>query len=978
MAMKEYTRSMADMRGIDATSDASTVSPRRFSFLQNMYKDYKSGQGLAVETFPGTRTLADFGGKIYGIHHHKDGNNDIWVVVHAGTNLFRFKMSGRDEITDNTPIYESMNERRSSSFVNNNRLYIIDGANYLEIDKDGTVKRIMSADGIEQIAYIPTTYSDGVQYEQRNMLTDNFIEKNHIMSLEPYIIKFPIFFDTGKDYQVKPITNLPKPTRVYRIMYVNEETVDSLLGRVYINNDYVVGREEDDLDGDGEYADEYFFTEYADVGDYEAVTKKVFNSDIVEIRGNFRYLEDGAEVSYPNLREIILPDGVEKLDDYFFSGTAIEEVTLPLNLKNLGWYAFKDCDSLKTIYASDEEFKDSNGAVTSMYNILRASLMSGNMYSIPEGVEIKVAKYEDDILEDVNPSKDGTNRVYLYTPCKSIAKVEFDGEEIIDRTNISSTTMEQDTRYYSCIYRTIGGKRYIIAIELLTLSSDKPHNLTINGVAYPSMFKSVTQAYLDARPIEDMEDKSIYGNHDYEGTTQDAINNCTICTTFDDRIFFTGNPYLPNTVFYTQRDLTGHNNATYIGALNWFDDGVSGEPNVAMMSNATTLMVLKGNTIQDGSIYYHTGADGENDLVPRIYPSVEGLAGLGCVGLAVNFRDDCVFLSRQGLEGISKQTVNLERTIQHRSTNIDGLLLLFSSELKEARATEWEGYLCILVDGKMFLADSRQMFEGIGRAIEYEWYYINPIGAYTNDNQKYILADWCPEDLKGMLEENEIEISDAEDRSVAYTDVKSFSDGVTTIYYIERDGKRYLVDSYGELEGGDFDAAQEICAIDDVLLLGTGTGKLLCVNTDKRGKDGADRDRIPMKWYNNSGHAYDAVAVFAMDNAGVPHYTKTTVKRGTVLRLKAFPRSSIEVYATTDKTPTTLLTKQSNSITTFDEIDFANLGLLTTDSGILAIKEKTKKWVEKQYRIIGREYNAPWGFYSIVYRYTIQGEVKNK
>jgi hypothetical protein len=115
-----------------------------------------------------------------------------------------------------------------------------------------------------------------------------------------------------------------------------------------------------------------------------------------------------------------------------------------------------------------------------------------------------------------------------------------------------------------------------------------------------------------------------------------------------------------------------------------------------------------------------------------------------------------------------------------------------------------------------------------------------------------------------------------------------------------------------------------------------------------------------------------------MENAGVPHYTKTTVKRGTVLRLKAFPQSSFEVYATTDRQATTLLTSQSNSVTTFDTLDFENLGLLTSDSGILRIKEKTKKWVEKQYKFMSGKMNRPFGLYSLTYRYIIAGDVKNK
>lgn len=36
--------------------------------------------------------------------------------------------------------------------------------------------------------------------------------------------------------------------------------------------------------------------------------------------------------------------------------------------------------------------------------------------------------------------------------------------------------------------------------------------------------------------------------------------------------------------------------------------------------------------------------------------------------------------------------------------------------------TEWQGYLLCLVDGKIYLADSRQIFRGI-EGKEYEWYY---------------------------------------------------------------------------------------------------------------------------------------------------------------------------------------------------------------------------------------------------------------
>ena len=78
---KEYSRYMSNFRGIDATSEASNVALNRFSFIQNMYKDYKSGQGVAIETFPGTRTLCKGLGKIYGIHTYKVSSGKVYIIA---------------------------------------------------------------------------------------------------------------------------------------------------------------------------------------------------------------------------------------------------------------------------------------------------------------------------------------------------------------------------------------------------------------------------------------------------------------------------------------------------------------------------------------------------------------------------------------------------------------------------------------------------------------------------------------------------------------------------------------------------------------------------------------------------------------------------------------------------------------------------------------------------------------------------------
>lgn len=1110
---KEYSRYMSNFRGIDSTSDASNVSLNRFSFIQNMYKDYKSGQGVAIETFPGTRTLCKGLGKIYGIHTYKVSSGKVHVIVHSGTKLYHFDSAERDNLNIKPAQFEGivMNEAKSSSFVYNNRLYLIDGENYVVVyeavnDEEKTLK----AEHIDNsTAYVPTTFSNGAEYEQRNMLTSKFIEKSFLAKLEydrgvipaqkPNIVSgtstirpwiggheeyirnnFTIYSPMcicgcGKAYEkqdeddrtpglgnyihfktfvsiapsnAKEIkinfdevsidwtgckSSLGDTTYFYKIKRNDKEVIVRSAERPSyhldtsetISIDELRNRKNDKsiVDENGIY--QYGFYEnisdaYLDEANGEANRRSLLTS--VKMYDNVKTIT-GTLSGCSNLKTILLSNSITELDGDFFSGTAITTAYLPYDLKsfkeaNSGKKLFEGCTNLITIYASSRRNEDG----VSIYSDLKNN---PEKYGISSNVEIK--SYEANFMSGVpngtqsEGGRKGKNRVYIRTPCEKITSVYINEAEIPEMLEKLPENDNKDeiTLLYAPVYEIINEKCHITAIDFyfeayarIPLYEDEYYDepeyyifeetgkeingtVEIWGEAHPSVFTTSGDAEKEADEVDTSGKDALSYHKNYSGDAFTAISHCKTCCAFDDRMFFTGNPELPNTVFYTQRDLTGHNNPTYVGVLNWFDDGMGNTRNVAMMSNASTLMVLKGNTLQDGSIYYHTGADGGNDLTPRIYPSVEGLAGLGCVGMAVNFRDDCVFMSNRGLEAIAKQTVNLERTIEHRSTNIDGLML--HSELASARAAEWEGYLCILIDGKMFLADSRQAFESIGGALEYEWYYVADVCGYDDDNKKYYLADYMPSEIADFCKAEGILISDSEDRRVHYKDadkndgndlVKSilFSETVDdittkyTVYYVEQGSKKYLVESHGEMENGTPDMACEICAVEDILLFGTEGGKLLCLNNDKRGTNEyeEDKSRIPVEWYNNSGHAYISRAVLAMENAGVPHYTKTTVKRGTVLRLKSFEQSAFDLYATTDRQATSLLTRQSNSTTTFDSLDFDNLGLLTADSSILAIKEKTKKWVEKQYEFRNDKCNQPFGLYSITYRYTIAGDVKNK
>ena len=56
----QYTRSYGDLRGVDLSSDPAQVNMARPSYLVNMYRDYESEHGAAIETIPGFRRLFHF------------------------------------------------------------------------------------------------------------------------------------------------------------------------------------------------------------------------------------------------------------------------------------------------------------------------------------------------------------------------------------------------------------------------------------------------------------------------------------------------------------------------------------------------------------------------------------------------------------------------------------------------------------------------------------------------------------------------------------------------------------------------------------------------------------------------------------------------------------------------------------------------------------------------------------------------------
>lgn len=192
------------------------------------------------------------------------------------------------------------------------------------------------------------------------------------------------------------------------------------------------------------------------------------------------------------------------------------------------------------------------------------------------------------------------------------------------------------------------------------------------------------------------------------------IQNCTRAVMWDNRFFYTGNSTYPNAIFHSEL-----NDPTYISDLSYYEDGASDSPIKDIVVGADVLWAFKYNDQNNNNVYYHTKSI--DDEQGAVYPVKQGNVSVGCYSNAVNYKDDILYLSRAGVEGIQTSELDSRQIIAHRSTLVDAKLIN-SANYESADFCEYKGYLLILCGGKVFLADGRQKFANQD-SFEYEWYY---------------------------------------------------------------------------------------------------------------------------------------------------------------------------------------------------------------------------------------------------------------
>jgi hypothetical protein len=193
----------------------------------------------------------------------------------------------------------------------------------------------------------------------------------------------------------------------------------------------------------------------------------------------------------------------------------------------------------------------------------------------------------------------------------------------------------------------------------------------------------------------------------------DNVLKCTLLQVFDNRVFISGNPDYPNTVWHCSLD-----NPAYFSDLDYYREGLDAAQIKGLVAGNNALWVFREPSQANTTVFYHTPTvDGEYG---KIYPSQHSSVTVGCVGKAINFNDDIIFFSERGMEGISGD-VTTEQVVAHRSSLVDRKMIS-EADYKNMVLAEWDGYLFVFIGDKAFLADSRAVFTNENH-IEYEWFY---------------------------------------------------------------------------------------------------------------------------------------------------------------------------------------------------------------------------------------------------------------
>ena len=357
------------------------------------------------------------------------------------------------------------------------------------------------------------------------------------------------------------------------------------------------------------------------------------------------------------------------------------------------------------VHSGTKLYKVVNGVKTELESGLKPAksyfFVYNNILYIKDG--INYLKYDGSTLSDVT-----TN---AFIPTTSISRTPNGGGTIYQDVNMLSNYRKNTF--------VADGTSTIYHLDSPTI--DGIYEVKVNGESktygtdftYDSSNGTVTFTTAPTIPLTDGQDNVEITYRKVVNGYADRILKCTILCVFDNRVFFSGNQDYPNVVWHSSLDDPG-----YVSDLDYYNEGLDLAQVKSLVAGNNALWVFKEPSQANTTVFYHVPTI--DSQYGKIYPSSHSGISTGCTATGINFNDDICFFSDRGLEGISGD-ITTEQVIAHRSSFIDNKLLK-ETNYSRMILEEWEGYLLVCIDNKIYLADSRQV-TNVNGAYEYDWYY---------------------------------------------------------------------------------------------------------------------------------------------------------------------------------------------------------------------------------------------------------------
>ena len=822
----------------------------------------------------------------------------------------------------------------------------------------------------------------------------------HDLTDDPSAIYCPTVFYNGKPYeQENLLTDRAKLSFSTDGNYTSDAEAEALLFSVYNEEEKSCSVRISER-----YRDEGRLT----IPSSTVIGKDVYTVKVIAPRG-FAYMHRLMEISIPETVTVI-GEGA------FYGDTSLRTVSLPTGVTSIGHRAFYGCFGMKTLFLGSAALRQVGTDAFSYCTSLSELHFGGTeeeLFAINMEGEDTLLDRELSITPNASPIEPigASYRFPLHARCLSIEQISLSGQVLSEENLLEN----------GVFIRTQGVKDGALYTELLLQTTSaavlKGKTLTVTVTLMPTHFTS-TSGIISGKA---------------------GVLGCRTAESFDGRLFLTGNPSLPNTVFYTAIDESGTVNPTYVGTLCYFNDGMCAVPNRRLLSTGSELLVLKADSGAETSIFYHAPSSTDTDILPRIYPRTAASPGINALGLATLFADEPILLTRDGVFAAARNENGTSFRLSPRSTAVNPSLC--KENFTNIDMTVFEGLLYLLIDGKIYLVDKRWRTVRAGGSSEYEWYLLTGIGSYDGDRPLYRYTSFLPEGALSYVTGPHPDIGKAAEGEIYSVTLPTGE----ALYYEKTESGCYPVDTDGERTGGRFSPATCLLAMDDVLLFGTASGAVGCFNTDKRGKslfrtlpsdlyafrngsyvpliyatdklcsedtvnksalyrllDGkyvkettalvySDGNEVSLVepigeltrpgeihryFYSYASHAYTAGFSTVKDDGDIPHFAKDTVSGSVVLKLKSVPGTSLSVFVETDRRPLTLVERVSTTEADAGNTDFSAFDFHSATVASFPLREKERGWCYKQYLFSSEGFRTPFGFFSLCYSHRLCGRIK--